>query len=437
MFLNPSSSFTVNNRTLVAVRWAAVFGQLLAVMLAIFTLGIKLPLIEVGACIALLVFINLFALVTHGRRRLGENAATVYLALDIIQFASLLYFTGGFENPFAMLMIAQVAVAAAVLNLGRMVALSFLSILMATLLSIWNIPLAWPGGEVVITPTYLLGEQIALIFAVAFIASYVWKISYEFRHVQTALYDSQLSLARQRQLAALGAQAAAAAHELGSPLSTIAIIAKDLHKDYANDPELKDDIALLLEQSKRCSEILRDFSTNPEREADPLVTAQTVATLMRDLADHYRHERPTITVEVIEDDGLVPTPTIHSPEVTRSLGNLVQNALQHAHARVTITIRPYGPRTRLIIQDDGDGFAPAVLARIGEPYLTTKSRGAQNMGLGLFIAQTLIESRGGTVRFRNHPKGGAEVMVTMPRDETEKPLSQQEREGPGAQATGG
>ncbi len=408
-------NFTVSNRTLVAVRWASVFGQLLAVSLAFFTLDLHLPIANVAACIGLLIFINLFALIVHGRRRLGENAATVYLALDIIQFALLLYFTGGFENPFAMLMISQVAVAAAVLNLGRMVLLSFLSILMATLLSIWNVPLIWPGGEVVITPTYLLGEQIALIFAVAFIASYVWRISYEYRHIQNALYDSQLSLSRQRQLAALGAQAAAAAHELGSPLSTIAIIAKDLHREYANDPEMKDDLNLLVEQIKRCSNILRDFSTNPERDEDPLVTARTPAQLMQELADSYAHERPDVMVTITDSPELSDQMLTPSAEVMRSLGNLIQNALQHARTHVDIILKLYGARIRLIIHDDGAGFAPAILARIGEPYLTTKTRDTQNMGLGLFIAQTLIESRGGQVRFRNHPKGGAEVMVTLPK----------------------
>ncbi len=416
MFTSPRPNFTVSNRTLVAVRWAAVFGQLLAVALATFALSLRLPLQEVAACVALLIAINLFALVTHGRRRLGENAATVYLALDIIQYGLLLYFTGGFENPFAMLMIAQVAVAAAVLNLGRMILLSFLSILMATLLSIWNVPLVWPGGEVVITPTYLLGEQIALIFAVAFIASYVWRISYEYRDIQSALYDSQLSLSRQRQLAALGAQAAAAAHELGSPLSTIAIIAKDLHRDYANDPELKDDIALLVQQSQRCSEILKDFSAKPERDEDPLVTSQSVRDLCQSLADDYQHERPDIAIDIVDHPDLLDVMISPSPEVTRSLGNLVQNAIQHATSKVEMTALPYGNKIRMIIHDDGTGFAPDILARIGEPYLTTKSRGDQNMGLGLFIAQTLIESQGGQVRFRNHPRGGAEVMVTLPKE---------------------
>jgi two-component system sensor histidine kinase RegB len=416
MFILSTPGFTVSNRTLVTVRWVSVFGQLLAVALAYFTLGIQLPLQNVGACIGSLILVNFFALAVHRRRRLGENAATAYLAVDIIQFASLLYFTGGFENPFAMLMIAQVAVAAAVLNMVRMVLLSFLSILMATFLSIWNVPLIWPGGEVVITPTYLLGEQIALMFAVAFIASYVWKISYEYRNIQSALYDSQLSLARQRQLAALGAQAAAAAHELGSPLSTIAIIAKDLHREYANDPELKDDLNLLVEQSKRCSEILRDFSARPEREEDPIVTACTPAHLMQDLANGYHHERPDIQVTVHDHPDLATQSMIYSAEVTRSLGNLVQNAIQHAKGSVTIDVKPYAARVRVVIHDDGNGFAPAILNRIGEPYLTTNARGEQNMGLGLFIAQTLIESRGGTVRFRNHPRGGAEVMVTLPRE---------------------
>lgn len=410
-------SFSVSNRTLVTVRWVAVFGQLMAVIMTSFVLQIRLPLAEVAACITLLIFINLFALVVHNRRRLNENAATIYLALDIIQYALLLYFTGGFENPFAMLMIAQVAVAAAVLNLGRMVLLSFLSILSATLLSIWNRPLAWPGGAVVITPSYLLGEQIALIFAVAFIASYVWRISYEFRHIQSALYDSQLSLSRQRQLAALGAQAAAAAHELGSPLSTIAIISKDLYRDYANDPELKDDLTLLVQQSQRCSDILKDFSSNPEREEDPLVTAQPIGTIMQELATAYRHERPQITVDIKEHDDIKGVTMTHSPELLRSLGNLVQNAIQHATSRVDVDMMPYGNKVRITVHDDGTGFAPGVLARIGEPYLTTKTGGTQNMGLGLFISQTLIESRGGQVRFRNHPKGGAEVMVTLPRPE--------------------
>lgn len=422
--LTAHPGFSVSNRTLVTVRWVSIFGQLLAVALASLVLQIHLPLVDVAACIALLVFVNLFALVVHNRRRLNENAATLYLAVDIIQYALLLYFTGGFENPFAMLMIAQVAVAAAVLNLGRMVLLSFLSILSATLLSIWNVPLAWPGGEVLIPPPYLLGQQIALIFAVAFIASYVWRISTEYRHMQSALYDSQLSLSRQRQLAALGAQAAAAAHELGSPLSTISIIAKDLYRDYANDHELKDDLTLLVQQVQRCSDILRDFSRNPERQEDPLVTAQPVSGMMHELAHQYAHERPGIGVNIDVASELSSVTMTHSPELMRSLGNLIQNAIQHAAAMVQVRLELYGMhRLRIIIRDDGVGFANSVLVRIGEPYLTTKARGTQNMGLGLFISQTLIESRGGQVRFRNHPQGGAEVMVTLPLEEKENKLA--------------
>jgi two-component system, sensor histidine kinase RegB len=407
-------SFSVSNRTLMTVRWMSMFGQFLAVMIGLFVLNIRLPLLEVMGSIGLLVAINIFAMVFHRRRRLDENAATAYLALDIIQLGTLLYFTGGFENPFSMLMIAPVAVAAAVLNLGRMVGLAFLSILLATLLSIWHRPLAWPGGDITITPAYMLGEQIALVFALAFIASYVWRISYEFRHIQNALHDTQLSLNRQRQLAALGAQAAAAAHELGSPLSTIAIIAKDLYRDYANDPELRDDLTLLVQQSQRCNEILKDFSARPERDEDPLVVSQPIAAVLRELAAQYNHERPAIIVDVQEHPDLANVLLLLSPELQRGLGNLVQNGIQHASQKVDIEAVPYGNKLRITIHDDGAGFAPQMLARIGEPYLTTRARGAQNMGLGLFISQTLLESRGGDVRFRNHPKGGAEVMITLP-----------------------
>lgn len=408
-------SFSVSNRTLITVRWVHIAGQILAILIGILLLEIQLPIMPIIGCVMLLTSINAFAIAFHRHARLGENGAAIYLALDITQLALLLYFTGGFENPFSMMMIAPVAVAAAVLNLPRMVVLAFLSILLATLLSIWHRPLSWPGGEVVITPSYMLGEQIALIFALAFIASYVWRISYEFRHIQNALHDTQMTVYRQRQLSALGAQAAAAAHELGSPLSTISIIAKDLYREYANDPELKDDLTLLVEQSKRCSDILKDFSINPERVEDPLVTAQPLASFLHDLATQYRHERPDIIVDIIDDPALGGVTMTHSAELVRGLGNLVQNAIQYARARVTLTLQVQGNRIRILIRDDGDGFSPQVLARIGEPYLSTKRRGEQNMGLGLFISQTLLESRGSQVRFRNHPDGGAEVMVILPR----------------------
>jgi two-component system, sensor histidine kinase RegB len=414
-------SFSVSNRTLITVRWVHISGQILAVLIGMLLLEIQLPIMPIIGCIMLLTAINVFAIAYHRHRRLGENSAAIYLALDITQLALLLYFTGGFENPFSMMMIAPVAVAAAVLNLPRMVLLAFWSILLATLLSIWHQPLSWPGGEITITPAYMLGEQIALIFALAFIASYVWRISYEFRHIQNALHDTQMTLYRQRQLSALGAQAAAAAHELGSPLSTIAIIAKDLYREYANDPELKDDLTLLVEQSRRCSDILKDLSLNPEREEDPLVTSQPLYDLLRDLAAQYHHERPAILVDVIDDPSLGGVTMTHSPELVRGIGNLIQNAIQHAKERVTLTIQAQNTRIRVLIHDDGDGFSPQILARIGEPYLSTKRRGEQNMGLGLFISQTLLASRGVQMRFRNHPDGGAEVMITLPRiDEKEQ-----------------
>lgn len=286
------------------------------------------------------------------------------------------------------------------------------------------IPLPWPGPLPGLSGLYALGFFLALVFAIVFMAIYVWRTSSDARNLARALDETRMALTRQQQTAALGAQAAAATHELGSPLNTIHVIASELKKDVPADSPLAEDINLLYGQSQRCREILAGFSKTPkDRESPDLIGPYWPQALVSTIIDPYRSENPAIDVR-IESAGAPGTqmPTIaRRAEIVSGLGNIFQNAIQHA--RTAVHIRNYWDRESFTIsvEDDGQGFSQSVLSRIGEPYISTRAESGGNMGLGLFISQTLLGQTGAKVGFSNWPEGGAVVTISWNRKDIESP----------------
>lgn len=413
---------TVNNRTLIFVRWAAVIGQTASLMFVHKIMGIPLHLGWALSIVGVSAFFNIMVSGFQGGRRgsVPPSEAALYLAFDTLQLAALLYVTGGLSNPFSILFLAPVTVAASLLPARQTVLITVLALGCIGLLSGVLLPLPWPGPLPALTGLYAFSFFAALVFSVVFLAVYVWRTASDTRKLLQALNEARMALTRQKQTAALGAQAAATAHELGSPLNTIHLVVGELRNDLPPDSPLREDIELLHTQSLRCKTILADFSKAPESREEPdLVGPYTPDALMQGIVEPYRVENANIAVQ-IESSGAhrAPAPGLsRRPEIVSGLGNLVQNAIQHARSAVHIRNYWDDKSFTVSIEDDGPGFPPEILSRIGEPYLSTRT--GKGMGLGIFISKTLLAQTGAQVEFSNWPEGGAMVTVRWSRKDIE------------------
>ncbi|MGQ0676770.1 MAG: ActS/PrrB/RegB family redox-sensitive histidine kinase [Rhodospirillales bacterium] len=391
-------------RTLVLIRWVAVIGQAGAVLAVHLGLGFDLPLAAVSATIFAAAVTNVaMAIARPAQARLSDREGAVYFAFDILQLALLLFLTGGVQNPFAILLLAPVAIAASTLSGRSTLLLSALALASIAVIARFHLRLPWPGGGVELPLVYQLGMAAALATGTLFIAFYAWSLAHGQRRMSEALSATQAALAREHRLSALGGLAAAAAHELGSPLSTIAVVAHELKRAVPRDSPLAEDIALLVSQSDRCRAILAMLAERPEQcGGAPYERLPASALVAAALPALGLGEAAGIAVEFhAAGDG--PEPVLaRAPEVLHGLGNLLENARQFATSRVDVTTRWRADELSVLIEDDGPGFDPGILGELGEPYLTTR-RGGGHMGLGVFIAKTLLERTGARIAFGNRP----------------------------------
>ncbi len=414
----PDGRGWVNLRTLVAIRWLAVIGQVATLLIVHFSLNYPLPLaialLVVGASVA----VNIVASLQRPlQTRLTDRDAAAYLAFDVFQLAGLLYLTGGLENPFAVLILAPVTVSATILSRPTTIGLCLFTLLAIVMLAFFRWPLPWPPPGLVLPPTYRFGVGAALALATVFIAAYTWQVTAEARRVTDALAATQLALAREQQLSAVGALAAAAAHELGSPLGTIAVVVRELSHELPPDGPWREDLALLESQVARCRTILAELAQRPVR-TDPFDGIPLSVLVELSAAPHLP---PHIDFRILrEGPEELPEPLVpERPELRHALGNLLQNAFQFARSEVRATVAWDEAQARIIVRDDGPGFRPEVLARIGEPYVSGRERPGGSMGLGIFIAETLLARTGADLTVENAASGGAEVAIRWNRDRLE------------------
>ncbi|MBB5517811.1 ActS/PrrB/RegB family redox-sensitive histidine kinase [Amphiplicatus metriothermophilus] len=419
----------VRLRTLTALRWLAVAGQTAAVLVVHFGFGFPTPL---GLCLGVIAasaWLNLFAMFRYTpQRMLSDREAAGYIAFDIAQLCALLYATGGLQNPFAALILAPVTIAASVLPLRLTMFVGGLAIAGVSLLALAHLPLPWRPGEVLTFPRiYIAGVWVALTFAVVFFAAYAHRIAAEAAQMKTALAATQLALAREERLSALGGLAAAAAHELGTPLATIQVTAKEMADELAGQGALEEDAKLLVSQAERCRDILSRLTRRHEG-GDAVHDRVAVDALLREAAEPFAEEPggPAIIYETI---GAGPPPVLRRrPEIIYGLRNIVENAAAFACSKILVAARWDDDELRISVHDDGPGFAPEILARLGEPYVSARGRSRSpagrkaGMGLGFFIAKTLLERTGAKVVFDNLEwrdetgAGGAWVSASWPLD---------------------
>jgi two-component system, sensor histidine kinase RegB len=410
--------------TLVRLRWLAVIGQTTAVLVVYFGLDYELPIWACLAVIALAAWLNIALRIRFPMtQRLEPDRAAWLLAFDIAELAVLLFFTGGMENPFAFLFLGPVLISATALPARMTLMLGGFAIACATVLVFVHDPLPWDSEPLDLPAVYVMGVWLSLLLAIAFIGLHAWQITEESRQLADALAATELVLAREQHLSQLDGLAAAAAHELGTPLATITLIAKELQLAIKPDSEHADDVRLLNEQAKRCRAILAKLT---ELSSGAPFDRMKLSTLIEEVVAPHRNFGVAINVALSPGEASEPVGG-RNPAILYGLGNLLENAVDFAHERVEVAASWNGQDVAVTITDDGPGFAPEVMDRIGEPYVTNRRRQtvdgeASGLGLGFFIAKTLLERSGATLDFENRafPDRGAIVRVHWGRNDFER-----------------
>lgn len=397
--------------TLVLLRWLAVAGQAGALFVVEVVLGFPLPMVAIIIPIAASILLNVVLQAAYpSSKRLSDREAGLYLAYDILQLAALLYLTGGLQNPFSFLILVPVTISATILELGLTIGLGALAFACITILSVQHLPLPWLGQPFDLDPVYMIGIWASLSLGMVFIVTYAWRVAAEARRLSSAVAATRDALAKEQQLSALGTLAAAAAHELGTPLATIAVVVRELADELEGGPH-DEDLAILRSQTKRCRDILSRLSRRPEDMQDQTFSVLGISALVEAAAGPHLRRQLGFQIESV---GEGPEPQVQrSPEIIHGLGNLVENAMRFAREQVVITI-DWDPQEIVVaVSDDGPGFPAEILESLGEPYVTTRK--GEGLGLGVFIAKTLIEHSGGRIGFFNRVGRGAEVAIRWPR----------------------
>jgi two-component system sensor histidine kinase RegB len=406
-------------QTLVRLRWLAVGGQTATVMIVAFWLKFPMPLLACCVLIACLAWINFFLTLRYPpTHRLEPPAAFALLGLDLLQLCGLLLITGGLANPFSALVCVPVIISFASQPIRYSMVLIALAMICITGLAFSPFPLPWYGGvEINVHSVMQLGVWCSIASTMAFAAFYAYRVSMEASQLADALAATELVLQREKHLSQLDGLAAAAAHELGTPLATISVVAKEMERELLHDDRFREDVALLRSQSERCRDILRRLTTlSAEDEAH--MRRLTLSSMMEEIIAPHREFG--IKLELIEKSPRAGEPVLNrNAGIMYGLGNLIENAVDYARKTVTVTVE-YDPALLIIIiEDDGNGYAPDILTRIGEPYVTTRQRDdtAGGLGLGLFIAKTLLERSGAAISFGNRDPEtpGARIRVEWPR----------------------
>ncbi len=422
---------------MILLRWVAIVGQISAITVAQRMYGLQL---ELGLCylaIGISIIGNLIAIfVFPENKRLNEAENLLMVMFDLLQLGFLLTLTGGLNNPFVLLLLGPVTVSAAVLTTRSTALVGSTAIILVTLMSEFHLPLLTDQGFILRIPdVFIFGNWVALVIAIIFIAGYSQRITLEMHAMSDALSATQMALSREQKLTDLGGVVAAAAHELGTPLATIKLASAELMEELADQPELYEDAALIREQADRCRDILRDMGRTGK---DDLHMRQApLITVIQEAAEPHEHRGKIVHYTHDPDTGdEIGQPTIlRKPEIIHGLRNLVQNAVDFASHNIWIETHWTDDTISIRIVDDGKGFPTHLLGRIGDPFMSSRRSapdksqrpGYEGMGLGLFIAKTLLERSGANLRFANgsnpyahdnrqQKHSGAIVEVIWPRD---------------------
>lgn len=414
------STGPLRRTTLVSLRWLAVSGQLLSLVFVWQILRFDLPFWPCLSIIAISAVINFIIMSAAPLdRRVSQLEAAAQLLFDTVQLAVLLFLTGGLLNPFSLLLLAPVIVAATTLNVTVFLTVAAAASGLSLALMNFHWPLPWEGTAPALPPLYMAGQFMALLVGMTFTAAYSWRTTAQTRRMSRALAASEAILADEKKISALGGLAAAAAHELGTPLATIQTVARELTKGAAPGSDVHEDAELVLSQAERCRAILQELAGRGDF-GDEIYDRLDLAALLREITEPFKGFGTTIETLIAPQSANDEIPIIErQPELVYGLTNIVENAVDFAERAVRVQAGWDAARISIEILDDGPGFRGGILARLGEPFISRRGEAHQRsggMGLGVFIAKTLVERAGGDVSFANRrDRSGARVVLSWPR----------------------
>jgi two-component system, sensor histidine kinase RegB len=407
--------------TILRLRWLAVLGQLAAIFIVRQGLEFDVEVLPCVTIIGLSALLNLtLQIAFNPMRRLEPVYAAALLALNIVELAGLLFFTGGLQNPFSFLFLVPVLISATALPVRLTIGLGALAVACASVLVFFHFPLPWDSDDpLILPPIYLFGVWLSIVLAIGVTSLYAFQVTEEARKLSDALAATELVLAREQHLTQLDGLAAAAAHELGTPLSTIFLISRELERSSQNS-QIAGDIKTLREQAQRCRDILAKI-TQLSASGAPF-DRMPLSTLIEEIVAPHRDFGVTIKVRIAVAGSREPVGT-RNPAILYGIGNILENAVDFARSTVEVNAWWNNETIEIVISDDGPGFAPDIIKRIGEPYLSRRRSPEETqsdhrgLGLGVFIARTLLERTGANVSFTNRifPDHGAVVQIAWPR----------------------
>src|SRR3981081_604351 len=412
--------------TILRLRWLAALGQLAAIFIVVQGLEFDVPVVPRVPLVGLSALLTLvLQLAFNPMQRLEPVYAAALLALNIVELAGLLFFTGGLQNPFSFLFLAPVLISATALPIRLTIALGVLAVACASALAFFYLPLPWDSDEpLVLPPIYLFGVWLSIVVAIGVTSLYAFQVTEEARKLSDALAATELVLNREQNLTQLDGLAAAAAHELGTPLSTIFLISRELAKTTQDNSPLAGDLKTLREQAQRCRDILSKI-TQLSSSGAPF-DRMPLSTLIEEVVAPHRDFGVAIKVRIAVAGAREPVGT-RNPALLYGVGNILENAVDFARATVEVNAWWNTETVEIVISDDGPGFAPDILKRIRAHDLSRR-RGADEaqsehggLGLGVFIARTLLERTAAKVSFSNRtfPDHGAVVQIAWPRSRFE------------------
>ena len=404
----------LDKRTLVILRWIAIIGQYLTISIVYFVLKFELPFFYCSTIIFIGILTNFYLQFQFKKNQLNNFTSTFFLFYDLIQLSLLLYLTGGVTNPFTILLIVPAIVSSTFLTLRSTINLSFITIIILILLTINHLPLPHSGELHFHVPDiYLYAVPIAIIIGLIFLTYFGVRFGIESRKRTEALNKLELILAKEHELESIGLQAAAAAHSLGTPLSTITVIARELEKEIGNNPKYSKDIDLLLSETKRCSDILKDLSRD-QLEEDSFLSDIKIEELLSAIVRSFTEISEKKISLVVEQNKLNPQ-IERTLEITYGLRNFIGNAVKYSNSSVDVILESNNKITEVKVCDDGPGFSEDILNVLGEPYIRSKNKiisSKSGLGLGTFIGKTLLERMKANVSFDKCPNiNGAMVTI--------------------------
>ncbi len=404
----------LEKRTVVILRWIALIGQLITIYFVHFYVQFSLPLVFCSLTIFFGGLTNIFIQFNFKKNQLSNIESTILLFYDVIQLSVLIYLTGGVSNPFIIFLIVPALISSTLLNLASTLFLSVITIIALVILTFNYFPLPSEGNLHFHVPDYyIFSIPSALVIALLFLNYFGFRFGFEARKRGKALSRLELILAKEQELESIGHQAAAAAHSLGTPLSTITVVAKELKKDINKNKEFEEDIDIILDQARKCGEILKKISQNKVID-DEIVKNISFQDLLFEISKSFEEiSDKNINLDLTKAKKKIPL--TRSPEITYGIRNFLGNAVKFSKKNIDIYLETDGNITILKISDDGPGFPDDIYKVIGEPYIASKSKKVKSKSglvLGTFIGKTLLERKKANIEFFQPKNGGALVEIS-------------------------